>query len=261
MFVLLGPLIGSGCRLAPEQPLQGEVLVFAAASLREALLDLKPRFEQESGLELVLNLAGSNDLARQIAAAPRADVFLSASEQWMDFLAQADLLVPESRQTLLSNRLVVIVAADSELQLQALAELERAEFRHLVLADPQAVPAGIYARQALEQIPAAAGNLWQQLSPRTVPTPDVKAALAMVAAHPDAVGLVYRSDALASAEVRTLFAVPRELTPTIRYSAALIRGRPGDAGARFLAFLTRPEALTVFVAHGFDPKPAESGHG
>ena len=230
---------------------EGEVVVFAAASLRDALQDLSAPFQKGSGIRTVFNLAGSNVLARQIEAAPAADVYLSANQEWMDYLQEAGRIEPGTRRTFASNRLVVIAQRDNPTQLNDPAQLADLDFRFLSLADPEAVPAGRYARQYLQGIDGS-GQLWNRLSSRVAPAPDVRAALALVAADPDILGIVYRTDAASSQRVRVLYEVPANEGPVIRYSAALLRDGPNpEAGRRFLEFLSGEEAMGVLEALGF----------
>ena len=152
-----------------------ELQVYAAASLRDVLQELRPAVERATGVRLVFNLAGSNDLAHQIVAANKADVFFSADEAWMDRVAEAGLVDAESRRSPLSNRLVVVVAADSDLDIDSAEQLAGPAIRRLALANPDAVPAGRYAKAWLE-----GRGQWSALVPRVVPTLDVRAALAAV---------------------------------------------------------------------------------
>ncbi len=234
------------------------VMIYAAASLRDAVFELAGEFQRLSGFEPRFNLAGSNVLALQIDAAPAADVYLSADEQWMDFLVERDRIDPASRQTFLSNRLVIIVNRDHPLTRLEPRELAGDRFRFLSLADPEAVPAGRYARQFLRSIQIDGVDLWSALRHRIAPTPDVRAALGLVEAEPDIVGIVYRTDARASDRVRIVYQVPPEEGPEIRYAAAVVRDGPNpEAGRRFIAFLDTPQAAAVFASHGFVTIPAE----
>lgn len=242
--LLLLLLVSACVRPSPES--DREILVFAAASLRDVMAELTAPLTEETGLVPVFNFAGSNVLALQIAASPAADVFLSADERWMDHLEQAGRLADGSRRVFLSNRLVVVAHLDSELALTDPAELAALEFRFLSLADPEAVPAGVYARGFLES-----AGLWTVLRDRVVPAPDVRAALALVEARPDAIGIVYLTDAMASGEVRRLYEVPEALSPPIRYSAAAVRGAYEGRAALFLDFLGSAAATAIFEKHGF----------
>lgn len=235
-----------------DSPQKTEVTVFAAASLRDVMAEVGAGFEAASGVHPVFNFAGSDVLAQQVKAAPVADVFLSASERWMDEVEKAGRLVPGSRRVFLSNRLVIVAHVSSAFELASPADLAALEFRVLSLADPRGVPAGQYARQFLETVATPEGNLWQRLEPKVVPALDVRAALALVEAEPAALGIVYRTDAAVSKKVRVLYEVPAELSPEIRYAGAAVAGSPSPAAAgQFLDFLAGPEATAIFERHGF----------
>jgi molybdate transport system substrate-binding protein len=229
----------------------GEVLVFAAASLRDVLQEVGTAFEKEAGIGVVFNFAGSNLLARQIEASPIADVFISADERWMDYVAGLDLVAPGTRATPLGNRLVVVANADSGLRLGDIAELTAAEFAFLSLADPDAVPAGRYARETLQRVRAGATDLWSQLHYLVAPAPDVRAALALVEARSDVVGIVYHTDALTSARVKIVLDIPEAVSPTIRYAMAAIGPQPTAAATRWLEFLQGNLARETLERYGF----------
>ncbi|HSR52533.1 MAG TPA: molybdate ABC transporter substrate-binding protein [Acidobacteriota bacterium] len=234
------------------------MVVYAAASLRDVMQDLSSAFQKNSGTRVLFNFAGSNVLAQQIEASPEADVFLSANEQWMDFLQEAGRIETETRRIFASNRLVIIAHRDSPLQLDDPAQLAELDFRYLSLADPEAVPAGRYARQYLQSIDP---QLWKRLESRVAPAPDVRAALALVEADPQILGIVYRTDSAASQRVKVLYQVPPERGPHIRYPAALIKNAPNpEQGKRFLEFLRSPEARGMLEAMGFGFGVAELAH-
>ncbi len=246
LFLALSFNLG-GCRTDPEN----EVVVFAAASLRDVLEEMAPRFE-ETGFRPVFNFAGSNVLAHQIEASSVADVFLSADEAWMDFLQQRGRLVNDSRRVFLSNRLVVVAHPRSNFGAQQPADLARTPFRFLSIGDPRAVPAGRYAKAFLENVRVGESTLWDALGDRLAPAPDVRAALGLVEARTDTVGIVYASDVGKPARLKVLFEVGPELHPEIRYSAAMIKDADNPpGGAAFLDFLGRPTAALLFEAHGF----------
>lgn len=243
---------GAGAAAAPP----AEVTVFAAASLRDAVQEVGELHRRRTGGEVVFNFAGSNELAQQILAAPRADVFLSANEKWMDEVANAGRVAPGTRSALLSNRLVVIARTDSPYEMAAAGDLVTLGYRHLVLAEPDAVPAGIYAREWLASKPApGGGTLWDAVAGRVAPTLDVRAALALVESDPELIGVVYRTDAASSTRVKTLYEVPEAEGPRIVYAAAAIEGGPNPEGGRsFVGLLAGPEASEVFRRHGFVPR-------
>jgi molybdate transport system substrate-binding protein len=236
--------------------------VFAAASLREVVEDAARRFEEREGVKVVLNIAGSNVLAQQILAVPAADVFLSADGNWVDVLEQAGRVRPAERQPWLSNRLVVIGRQNANITLADAADLARAAradgFQHLAVANPEAVPAGRYARAALEGIPwptaSGSSTVWDGIQDRLAPTLDVRAALALVESDPAILGIVYRTDARTSERVRILLELPPPPEAPILYHAALLQDGPNPAlGRRFLEFLESPEVHALAARRGFLP--------
>lgn len=241
----LAGLVASVLALAGGAAAGQSLEVFAAASLSDALHDVGRSWEAVSGARVSFNFGGSNDLSRQIRAGAPADVFVSADSAQMDTLERARLVRPGERVDLLSNELVVVVARDAAWAPASPLELRRV--RRLVLADPEAVPAGVYARQWLERL-----GLWAELRERVVPALDVRAALAAVdAGHADA-GVVYRTDAARSTRVRPAFVVAREDGPPIVYVAApLVTSRRAVAAAAFVRHLRSGEAGRVFTRHGF----------
>jgi len=228
--------------LAACTPREPELTVFAAASLRDACVELGQQFEARGGERVYFHFAGSTLLARQILTAPAADVFLSADERQVDRIEAAGLALPGTRRSLCSNRLVVIVAADSlfgPASAEDLAGVER-----LSLADPRLAPAGRYARTWLEE-----RGVWDQLADRVLLALDVRAALAAVEAGAAQAGVCYATDAALSGSVRVAFTVPPEQASDISYAACALEDSAG--GARFVEFLASPEALAVFEQYGF----------
>jgi molybdate transport system substrate-binding protein len=223
-----------------------EILVFAAASLTDALGEIGADFEQRHGVRVLFSFAGSNALARQIEAGAPADVFVSANLDRMDELERAGLVDPADRVSLLSNRLAVVVAVASGLVIAGPADLGRA--RRLALGDPEAVPAGIYARRWLEGL-----GLWEALRERVVPTLDVRAALAAVESGAAEAGIVYRTDAVPSRRVRVAFEVPASEAPRIVYPAALLASSTAPEARAFLDHLRSAPARAVFARLGFEP--------
>ncbi len=217
-----------------------EVTVFAAASLADALGEAAKAYP---GGKIVSNFAASSTLARQIAEGARADLFLSADEAQMDRLAQGGHLRPETRRSLLSNTLVIVVPSGNA----ALSPQELAGVRRLALADPEAVPAGVYAKAYLTKL-----GLWEAVAKRVIPTENVRAALAAVEAGNADAGIVYKTDAARSGKVAIAFEVPLAEGPQISYPGALLKDAPNaEGGAAFLKFLESPEGVAIFKKHGF----------
>jgi molybdate transport system substrate-binding protein len=221
-----------------------ELSLFAAASLSEALEEIGRGFETSTGHEVTFNLGGSNDLARQIEAGAPADVFFSADEAQMDGLEAAGLVRPQDRVDVLSNVLVVVVPSSSAARLQGPRDL--AFVKLLALADPQAVPAGVYARTWLES-----AGLWKQLEGKIVPALNVRAALSAVESGNVDAGIVYRTDAAVSKRVEVAFEVPKEQGPAIVYPLAPIATSRKAATAELVRHLTSAAAREVYARHGF----------
>jgi molybdate transport system substrate-binding protein len=234
--------------LLPGAPLRAaELQVFAAASLTDALQELATAYEKASGDKVLLNFGASSTLARQIQEGAPADLFLSADEEKMDGLEKHRLLLAGTRRSVLSNTLVVVVPADSTLRIAGAADLATSRVRVLALAEPQSVPAGIYAKQYLK-----AQKLWDRVIDKVVPTENVRAALAAVEAGNAEAGIVYKTDAGISKKVRIAWEVPQAEGPRISYPfAALAASRQPDAARRLLAWLESAEGLAVFRRYGF----------
>ena len=223
--------------------------MYAAASLKTALDKVAEVYEAATGEAVTLVYAGSSALARQISFGAPADVFVSASDAWMDWLAGEGRVVAGTRTPLLGNRLVLI-SAD---QVPAIGVLSATfDFDgalgegRLALALADAVPVGIYARQALTSL-----GLWDTLAPRVAQADNARATLALVALGEAPLGIVYATDAAAEPRVHVLAEVPPSTHAPIRYPVAKIAGaRPGAVG--FIVFLRGPEAQEVFKHSGFE---------
>lgn len=250
-LALAGAACGGG-RASPPGP-----VIFAAASLQDVAGDLAREFQRREGVAVELNLAASNTLAQQIQAAPGADVFLSADLHWVEVLESAGRVVSGSWRVLLGNRLVLIAGSAAEVRIERPEELADAEFSFLAMADPEAVPAGRYARATLEEIRIGGGTLWQAVSARVAPTLDVRAALALVESDPGIVGIVYSTDARQSRAVRVLHEFPPQGAARVTYHGVVIEGgRWPDLGARFLDFVVAPEGRRITGRHGFGAPPS-----
>jgi molybdate transport system substrate-binding protein len=233
-------------------------MLFAAASLNEVVTELGTRFERERGIHVEYNFAGSNVLAQQLLAAPVADVFISANRGWMQRLEQAGRIVPESRKVVASNRLVVIVNHASTLKAEPRELFCIPAFEHLSMANSEAVPAGIYAREWLQKLPCDRGSAWEAVVDRVAPAPNVRAALGLVEAERDIPGIVYATDAAMSEKVRVIHEVTTgERAPYIAYYAAIVNnGSDHDSARQFLEFLAGEQAGEIFRRYGFR-KPQE----
>lgn len=225
--------------------------IYAAASLSDALREIAKTYEPASGDKLVFNLAASSALALQIKNGAPADVFFSADEARMDDLAKAGFVADDTRRSLLSNTLVIVVNATAGAAVSAPADLAAPAVRRLALAEPQTVPAGVYAKAWLQK-----AGLWEKVSARVVPTENVRACLAAVEAGNADAGIVYKTDALISKKVRIAYEVPAATGPKISYPLAVLKDSKNAAAARkFATYLAGPAARAVFVQYGFLPAP------
>ena len=228
-----------------------DLTVFAAASLSDALQEAARTYTAEGGDTGHFNFAASSTLARQLKEGAPADLFFSADEAKMDDLAQAGLIDPGTRRSLLSNTLVVIVPADAAVAAPAPDYPIRPAVRRLALAETRTVPAGIYARAWLEKM-----RWWETVAGKVVPVENVRACLAVVEAGNAEAGIVYRSDALLSPRVKIVHEVAAADGPPISYPLAVLKASPQpEAARRFAAFLATPAARAIFRRYGFIAAP------
>ncbi len=238
------------CRLdSAAQPAATEdVLVFAAASLKEVVDEIAAAAQPATGATMRVSYAASSALARQIEAGAPAQIFISADVEWMDYLAGKDLIQAGSRVDLVGNSLVLIAPAAEPVRLTITRGFGLAAAvgnGRLAVADPTAVPAGKYARAALTSL-----GVWDSVATKLAPADNVRSALALVARGEAPLGIVYRTDALVEPNVRIVDTFPKDTHPPIVYPAALTRSA-SRAAARLLEFLRSPAARAVFERRGF----------
>jgi molybdate transport system substrate-binding protein len=239
IFVLVGALA-----LSPANG--AEANVYAAASLTDVLKEIAVNYEKQSSDKIVFNFGASSLLARQITEHAPANIFFSADEARMDDLQKAGLIVTETRRDLLSNSLVIIVPNDSNLAIASPDQLV-GKTAKIAIADPRAVPAGIYTKEYLSGI-----GMWEKLEPKMVPTESVRAALAAVESGNVDAGFVYKTDANISKKVKIAFSVPIEKGPSIRYPVALVKESKNNGAAEsFLRYLESENARKLFERYGF----------
>ena len=237
--------------LLPLSARAADLMVFAAASLSDALTEIAKTYEPANGDKLRFNFGASSTLAMQIRQAAPADVFISADEGKMDGLAQAGLIIPETRRSLLTNTLVIVVNVENGAAVTAPSDLAKPTIRRIALAEPQTVPAGIYARAYLSKI-----GLWEKIIDKVVPTENVRACRAAVESGDVDAGIVYRTDALVSGRVKIAYEVAAGEGPGISYPVAVVQGSKNpEAARRFAAYLASAEARAVFIRYGFLPAP------
>jgi len=223
-----------------------EVNVYAAASLTDVMKEIAASYEKESTNKIVFNFGASSLLARQIIERAPADILFSADEAKMDDLQKTGLIVPETRRDLLSNSLVIVVPNDSKLAIASPDEL-LTKVQRIAIADPRAVPAGIYTKEYLSGL-----GLWDKLQSKMVPTENVRAALAAVESGNVDAGFVYKTDANISKKVKIALSVPVEKGPAIRYPVAIVKEAKNKSAAEaFLRYLESDSARKLFEQYGF----------
>jgi molybdate transport system substrate-binding protein len=224
------------------------LLVFAAASLTNALDELGPAYTRATGQPVKFSYAASSALARQMESGARADVFLSADEDWMNYVQQRHLIRSDSRANLLGNRLVLVAPADSTSTLKITANFGLRAALHdgrLAVADPDSVPAGKYARAALTSL-----GVWDDVADHLVRGDSVRTALAFVDRGESPFGIVYETDALIDRKVRVIDHFPDSSHAPIVYPVAVaLEAQPG--AQQFVDFLRGPVGRAVFVKYGF----------
>jgi molybdate transport system substrate-binding protein len=228
------------------------VTVFAAASLREVVGELGRQFEAATGHRVVVSYSATNALARQIDAGAPAEVFISADAEWVDYVETKQRTVPGSRRELVGNELVLVAPSASSVSLAiapGFALRPALGDRRLALANPEAVPAGMYAKAALQSL-----GVWESVRDRLAPGESVRAALAFVAMREAPLGIVYRTDAYAEPAVKILGRFPPDSHPRIAYYVVAIKGAKPPALA-FAAHLANPQSRVTWRKHGFITGP------
>jgi molybdate transport system substrate-binding protein len=231
------------------QPDKG-ITVFAAASLTNVLQDLGDAFTKDSNIPVRFSFAASSALARQIENGSRADLFFSADLEWMDYLQARNLIQPATRQDVLGNQLVLIGPADSKINLKIGPKFALAAAvgtGRLATGDPDSVPVGRYAHEALANL-----GVWDEVAARLVRADSVRSALAFVDRGEAVLGIVYATDALVDKKARVIDVFPANSHMPIIYPAALTTGAKAEA-AKFLAYLRGPAGNAAFEHAGFKP--------
>lgn len=239
--------------LAGQAVAAEKITVFAAASLTNALQDISAQYKKKTDVEVVSSFASSSTLARQIEQGAPADLFISADQQWMDDAVAKKSMDDATRVTLLGNELVLVaprsdsaksVTLNEQTDWKSLLKGER-----LAVGDPDHVPAGIYAQEALQKLGA-----WETVSPVLARANNVRAALALVERNETPYGIVYGSDAVASDKVQVVGTFPTSSHKPVEYPMAIVKEHNNAAVKAFYDYLKGPEAAAVFKQYGFSPK-------
>jgi molybdate transport system substrate-binding protein len=241
--------LGLVANFAAPAAFAADIVIFAAASLKEALDEANAAYMRQSGDSVKISFGASSALARQIEAGAPADIFISADLDWMDYLEKRDLIKTATRKNLLGNRLVIAAPADSDIKLDIKPGFDLAgalKGGHLAMADPSAVPAGKYGKAALEKL-----GVWASVENSVARSENVRAALLLAARHEVPLGIVYATDAAAEPGVKVVGVFPPDTHPPIVYPIAVTAQSREPAANRLLDFLASPAAKPIFEKHGF----------
>jgi molybdate transport system substrate-binding protein len=225
------------------------VLVFAAASLKNALDEIGADWQRTAGKRATVSYAASSALAKQIEAGAPADIFVSADLDWMDYLAQKKLLRDGTRVNLLGNRIVLVAPAASTVRIDIAPNMALAPLLgggRMAMANTDAVPAGKYGKAALTALGA-----WDGVKDRIAQADNVRAALLLVARGEAPLGIVYRTDAAAEPKVRIVATFPEATHPAIVYPMAILARAPHADARAYAEYLRSAAAKAVFERHGF----------
>jgi molybdate transport system substrate-binding protein len=249
-LIAAAALVAVALPLTQASAQDASLTVFAAASLKNALDDTDAAFTKATGVKVVASYTASSALVKQIEQGAPADVFVSADLKWMDYAADHKLIKPDTRVNLLGNRLVLIAAKDSKLDKVDIGMgfdiAKLAGDGRIAVADVKAVPAGLYAKAALESLGA-----WAAAEPKLAMAENVRATLAFVARGETPVGIVYETDAKIEPSVKIVGVFPESSHPPVTYPVAATAESINPAVASYLNFLRSPAAKTIFERYGF----------
>jgi len=249
LSLALAALLCGGLALPAAPAAAKDLLVFAAASLKNALDDIDASYRKDTGKGVTVSFAASSALAKQIDAGAPADVFISADLDWMDYLAKKNLIKPDSRGNLLGNSIVLVAPADSKIMAKIGPGFPLASLLgdgRLAMANTQSVPAGKYGKAALESL-----GVWASVKDRVAQAENVRAALLLVSRGEAPLGIVYKTDVAADPQVRIVDSFPDDSHPPIVYPVAVIAASANPDAASYLAYLKSPAAAALFEKQGF----------
>ena len=238
-----------GMPQARAQAESGDIVIFAAASLKDALDAINAEWQKETGKKATISYAASSVLGKQIEQDAPAQIFISADLDWMDYVEQKKLIKPESRVNLLGNRIVLIARKDKAQPIEIRQGFELAKLigrGYLAVANVDSVPAGKYAKAALERL-----DVWPSVADKLAQSADVRAALLRVSRGQAPVGIVYQTDAAADQNVTIIGTFPDNTHPPIVYPIALTSKASNPDAAAFYAYLRGAKATVEFKALGF----------
>jgi molybdate transport system substrate-binding protein len=226
-----------------------DTLVFAAASLKNALDEIAAQWQRETGKKVAISYAASNTLIRQIEQGAPADIFISADLDWMDYGQRKNLIKPETRSSLLGNRIVLVAPKDSNVSVHIAPGFDLAGLLkggRLAMGNVDAVPAGKYGKAALEKLGA-----WEGVKDKIAQAESVRAALLFVSRGEAPLGIVYQTDAASDPSVEIVGVFPESSHPPIIYPIALTKDSANADAQAFLSYIRSPAARPAFERQGF----------
>ena len=242
-------LLAWGPPQSPAEAQGNDIVIFAAASLKNALDAVNAQWEKETGKKAAISYASSPALAKQIEQGAPAQIFISADLDWMDYLAGKNLIKPDTRSNLLGNRLVLIAPKDKAQPVDIKAGFDLAKVLgggRLSMANVDSVPAGKYGKAALEKL-----GVWANVSNNIAQAENVRAALLLVSRGEAPAGIVYQTDAAADPSVAIIGRFPEDTHPPIIYPIALTANATHPDAAVFLDYIRSAKAKPIFEAQGF----------
>jgi molybdate transport system substrate-binding protein len=247
--LLIGAVLVLGPAVGPASAQVKEPLVFAAASMKNALDEVAAQWQRATGKKVVISYAASNTLIKQIEQGAPADIFISADLDWMDFGEKNNLIKAESRSNLLGNRIVLVAPKESTLTLNITPRFDLAgalKGGRLAMGNVDAVPAGKYGKAALEKL-----GVWDSVKDKIAQADNVRAALQFVARGEAPLGIVYQTDAASDPTVKIVGTFPEDSHPPITYPIALTKTTTNPDAQAFLAYIRSPVAKPAFERQGF----------
>ena len=245
-LVCAASVVASQYTYAAEQ-----VTIFAASSLTNAVTELSEHYQTQTGVDSRLSFASSSALARQISQGAPADIYISANVKWMDYLQTQQVIENDSRKPLLKNSLVVVAPLSYPKEIVTpSASWDVAKDlmdTRMAVGDPNHVPAGRYAKQALENL-----GVWDAAKPYLARANNVRSALVLVERGESNLGIVYKTDAKISSKVKIVAELPESSHTPIRYPMAIVKGKAIPEVQGYYAFLQSEEAKAVFEKYGFE---------
>lgn len=254
--LLLGITLAAGAVVGPAAAQGKNTLVFAAASLKNALDEIATQYQRQTGKTVTASYAASNSLIKQIEEGAQADIFFSADTDWMDYGQRKNLIKPETRTDLLGNRIVLVAPKESTLSLDIQPGFDLATALNggrLAMGNVDAVPAGKYGKAALETL-----GVWDRVKGRVAQAESVRAALVLVARGEVPLGIVYQTDAASDTSVKIVGTFPEDTHPPIIYPVALTKASTGADALAFLNYIRSPSARPAFERQGFTVLASDS---